>query len=384
MYRIVFLNSIDEVESSEWDRVTNTDYPFIKHCFLLAMEAAGATVRKSGWQPQHLVVYNDDTMIALLPLYIKYHSYGEYVFDWAWADAYHRNGIEYYPKLLSAIPYTPSTGPRLCIQQGEKGNEIAALVARSLKEHAIELEASSIHLLFPQKELYDWFVDGQYMPRIGTQFHWFNQDFSSFDDFLMIFSSRKRKNVRKERKKIQQLDLDIETIEGADITQELWEVFYRFYQATYLKRSGHGGYLTADFFKSIAKVMPDNLVMMVAYESGNPIAAALNFKDENTLYGRYWGCEKEIEFLHFETCYYQGIEYCIQQQLAVFDAGAQGEHKISRGFTPIVTRSNHWIAHPQFGAAIEDFLVQEREGMKRYIGDCELQLPFKRSMGNSE
>ena len=213
--------------------------------------------------------------------------------------------------------------------------------------------------------------------RLGTQFHWFNNNFRDFDHFLESFSSRKRKNVKKERQKVGTHGLRLSVHEGSEITPALWEHFYYFYQRTYLKRSGHGGYLNQDFFNTIAQTMPDQLVMVVAYENDTPIAAALNFRDNEALYGRYWGCEKEFDFLHFEACYYQGIEYCIKHGLKKFDPGAQGEHKISRGFNPIETWSNHWIAHPQFKTAIEDFLVEERKGVLDYIEDCKGLLPFK-------
>ena len=382
-YQVRFIDSITDVDADQWAVVakvnseSRTEYPFIQYGFLRALEATGVTTRKTGWQPHHLTVYSQGKLVAFLPLYLKFHSYGEYVFDWSWAEAYERHGVEYYPKLLSCIPYTPSTGPRLCVKQGENEAEISSLIMESLLSYAEQLQVSSIHVLFPQQKLHQQLHIGGLSRRVGTQFHWFNQGYDSFDDFLGTFSSRKRKNVRKERKKVDQHNLTIKVHEGVDINDTLWGHFFHFYQRTYLKRSGHGGYLNHAFFKAVAKEMPHQLVMMVAYEDERPIAAALNFKDSDTLYGRYWGCEKELDFLHFETCYYQGIEYCINQGLSRFDPGAQGEHKISRGFTPIETWSNHWIAHPQFKTAIDDFLVREREGSQQYIQQCKELLPFK-------
>ncbi|OUS05860.1 GNAT family N-acetyltransferase [Gammaproteobacteria bacterium 42_54_T18] len=382
-YKVRFIDSITDVDVKQWSAVAKVgsekqiQYPFVQYGFLRALEVTGVTTRKTGWQPHHLTVYSQGELVAFLPLYLKFHSYGEYVFDWSWAEAYERHGVEYYPKLLSCIPYTPSAGPRLCVKQGEAEAEISSLVMKSLLSCAEQLRLSSIHVLFPQQKFHCQLQESGLSSRVGTQFHWFNQGYESFDDFLGTFASRKRKNVRKERKKVEQHNLTIKVHEGEDIDDTLWEHFFHFYQRTYLKRSGHGGYLNQAFFKAVAKEMPHQLVMMVAYENERPIAAALNFKDSDTLYGRYWGCEKELDFLHFETCYYQGIEYCIEQGLSRFDPGAQGEHKISRGFTPIETWSNHWIAHPQFKAAIDDFLLQEREGSQQYIQQCKELLPFK-------
>ena len=382
-YQVRFVDSIIDVDAEQWATVAKVDpnkqiqYPFVQYGFLKALEATGVTTRKTGWQPHHLTVYSQGVLVAFLPLYLKFHSYGEYVFDWSWAEAYERHGVEYYPKLLSCIPYTPSAGPRLCVKHGEDTAEISSLIMKSLLSHAEQLQLSSVHVLFPQQYLHRQLQENGLSSRVGTQFHWFNQNYDSFDGFLETFASRKRKNVRKERKKVDQHNLVIKVHEGGDISDALWEHFFHFYQRTYLKRSGHGGYLNQVFFKAVAREMPHQLVMMVAYEEERPIAAALNFKDSDTLYGRYWGCEKELDFLHFETCYYQGIEYCIKQGLSRFDPGAQGEHKISRGFTPIETWSNHWIAHPQFKDAINDFLLQEREGTRQYIQQCKELLPFK-------
>ena len=382
-YQVRFIDSITDADAEQWAAVAEEgsenpmQYPFIQYGFLLAMEKTEVTTRKTGWQPHHLTVYSQGVLVAFLPLYLKFHSYGEYVFDWSWAEAYERHGVEYYPKLLSCIPYTPSAGPRLCVKQGENEVEISSLIIESLLSYAEQLHVSSVHVLFPQQKLHQQLQDGGLSSRVGTQFHWFNRSYASFDEFLGTFASRKRKNVRKERKKVDQHNLTIKVHEGSDISDALWEHFFHFYQRTYLKRSGHGGYLNQAFFNAVAKEMPHQLVMMVAYEDERPIAAALNFKDSDTLYGRYWGCEKELDFLHFETCYYQGIEYCIKHGLSRFDPGAQGEHKISRGFTPIETWSNHWIAHPQFKTAIDDFLVQERKGSQQYIQQCKELLPFK-------
>lgn len=391
--RIEFIDTIEAISRQAWNEVTGTDYPFTRHEFLHALELSGATERKSGWQPHHVVVFGenagDEKLIAVMPLYLKYHSYGEYVFDWSWADAYRRNGVQYYPKLLSAIPYTPATGPRLCISPGQDRDSIGRCITEALYQQAEKFGASSIHILFPPPTDCERFKNLGLNSRRGAQYHWFNQGFQDFDGFLSTFSSRKRKNLNKERRRIGEQNLTLKIIEGPDISPEIWQRFYYFYQLTYSKRSGHGGYLDQSFFEMIATSMAENLVLVLAYQldaqtgelhpDQEPIAGALNFRDSTTLYGRYWGCTAEFEFLHFEACYYQGIEYCIAQKLQRFDPGAQGEHKIQRGFVPVETWSNHWIAHPGFSEAIDDFLEQENESMTHYIEEAKQLLPFKKS-----
>lgn len=379
---VSFIDSITAIDLAQWNAVAGTDYPFTRYEFLHALEVSKATDREAGWQPQHALVYDDEQLIAVMPLYLKYHSYGEYVFDWSWADAYQRHGFAYYPKMLSAIPFTPATGPRLCIKQGHDADSIHAALSEALLAHAYSIDASSIHILFPSTKDKERFKQSGFKPRRGSQYHWFNQNFASFDDFLNTFSSRKRKNLKKERRRVEEQNLQLEVIEGADISPEIWQRFYYFYQLTYAKRSGHGGYLNQAFFELIATTMAEHIVLVLAYDNnkdGEAIAGAINFRDSNTLYGRYWGCMVEYEFLHFEACYYQGIEYCIANNLQRFDPGAQGEHKIQRGFTPIETWSNHWIADPAFGAAIDQFIDQDNQSMKGYIAQASEMLPFKKA-----
>ncbi len=380
--QVSFIESIADVDLRQWNGVAGTDYPFTRYEFLQALEISKATDRESGWQPQHALVYDGDELVAVMPLYLKYHSYGEYVFDWSWADAYQRHGFSYYPKILSAIPFTPATGPRLCIKPGQNADVIYPVMAEALLEHANAINASSIHILFPPAGAKQQFEQLKFKPRLGSQYHWFNEGFNNFDDFLDTFSSRKRKNLKKERRKVEQQNLQLEIIEGPNISPKIWQRFYYFYQLTYAKRSGHGGYLNQEFFELIATTMAEHIVLVLAYDlnkEGEAIAGAINFKDSNTLYGRYWGCIVEYEFLHFEACYYQGIEYCIDKGLQRFDPGAQGEHKIQRGFTPIETWSNHWIAEPAFAAAIDDFIEQDNRSMKGYIVQACEMLPFKKT-----
>ena len=375
----IFLDSITAIAADSWNQVVNSDYPFIRHEFLAAMETSQSACTDTGWQPQHLIIYQDEEIVAVMPLYLKFHSYGEYIFDWSWASAYERYGKDYYPKLLSAIPFTPATGPRLaCVDHVDKAS-LYHFVTETLRLHAATVDASSIHILLPdQQEAKAWQQQGL-MTRSTSQFHWFNHDYSSFDDFLATFSSRKRKNVAKERRQVQQQNISLQTFIGEDISSSMWDVFYHFYQMTYAKRSGHGGYLKRQFFDLLSESMPEQVMLVLASHQGSYVAGALYFFSDTTLYGRYWGCIEEFEMLHFEACYYQGIEFCIKQGLKKFDAGAQGEHKIQRGFIPTTIWSNHWIADPQFSAAINDFIAREAESTTAYINEAKNYLPFKKA-----
>jgi uncharacterized protein len=374
-----FVDSIEAVAAADWDAVLASDYPFLKHAFLTALESSGAATRESGWQPRHLLIEQDGTLIGHMPLYLKYHSYGEYVFDWSWADAWHRNGLDYYPKLLSAIPFTPATGPRLSLLPHCDTAELREAAGRFLCEQAAE-SASSLHVLFTRMDEDGHWQQAGLSRRLAPQYHWFNRDYQSFDDFLATFSSRKRKSLRRERRLVAEAGVTLRRIEGPDISARHWQHFYHCYQMTYAKRSGHGGYLNQAFFASLGKTMPDHLLMVLAERDGEPIACALSFHDGETLYGRYWGCLREVECLHFEACYYQGIEYCIERGLSRFDPGAQGEHKIQRGFEPVETRSRHWIVDPRFRAAVDRFLQDERPAIERYLHDARQLLPFKKQM----
>ncbi|MFT5692899.1 MAG: putative N-acyltransferase [Oceanicoccus sp.] len=374
----IFLNSITDISAQDWNSVVKSDYPFMRHEFLAAMELSQSACTKSGWTPQHLVVSNDDELIAVMPLYLKDHSYGEYIFDWSWAGAYERYGLDYYPKLLSAIPFTPATGSRLAYLDSVDQQQIYSYISQILQAHAVEIEASSIHILLPDKqETSEWAKQGL-ATRTTSQFHWFNDGYQNFDDFLEKFSSRKRKNLKKERRRISEQGISMRVLTGSEITSELWDVFYDFYQLTYAKRSGHGGYLKRGFFDLLSESMSEQVMLVLAEYEGRYVAGALYFYSSSTLYGRYWGCTHEFEMLHFEACYYQGIEFCIAKGLDKFDAGAQGEHKIQRGFTPIPIWSNHWIKDKQFSDAVNDFIVKEAEGNLAYIENAKDYLPFKK------
>lgn len=378
--QIKTIDSVTALGCEQWNGITGGDYPFLRYEFLHALETSGATDTDTGWQPIHLVGYEDGQAVALMPVFIKSHSYGEYVFDWSWADAFHRAGMAYYPKLISAIPFTPATGPRLCFSahlSPERQTELVTQFSQAMIQLAKQLGASSWHCLFPQPAMSQQLQQMGFSRRQGCQFHWFNEGFTQFDDFLSKFSSRKRKNLRKERQKVTQQGITLKRVEGPDISADDWRQFNRFYQLTYLKRSGHEGYLNDRFFTTLGRDMADALMMAQAHVEGELVAAALFFKSNSHLYGRYWGCTAEFDGLHFEACYYQGIEYAIEQNLQCFDPGAQGEHKIQRGFTPTETWSNHWMADSRFHAAVDDFTQREQPSIVAYMEDAARLLPFK-------
>lgn len=384
--RAEFITGIDRIEPTDWNALNQSDSPFLRHEFLFALEHSQSVCADSGWQPCHVVIKGDhDELLAAMPVYIKSHSYGEYVFDWAWANAYHRAGREYYPKLLTAVPFSPVGGARLLHSPSLQDPQSAiALAFQQQQTLAKQIKASSWHVLFPERQQAEQFTAAGLLHRIDCQYHWFNDGFDDFERFLSSFASRKRKNVRKERKRVAEQGITLTHVEGPDISAEQWEDFYQFYHMTYYKRGG-SGYLNQAFFDLIADSMPEQLVMVIAERDGQAVGAALCFKDETTLYGRYWGCVEEFEHLHFEACYYQGIDYCIRQGLQRFDPGAQGQHKIARGFIPIFTHSCHWLAEEDFSQAIEQFLGQETPHIEAYRVDACDALPFNQEfLVNSE
>lgn len=350
-------------------------YPFLGKPFLQALEDSHSACEETGWKPMHIKLNSASDSISM-PLYLKDHSMGEYVFDYAWADAYYRNNLEYYPKLLTAIPFTPATGPRVISSGAIQPDHCIQLYEQVLTK-AEETGASSWHMLFPEQEQLELFSELPLLHRQGVQYHWFNRGYSTFDDFLSTMTSRKRKMIRRERKEIGNQGITIEIQEGAAIQPAVWQLFYYLYERTYAKRNGTRGYLTQPFFQQIARTMSEQVAMAVAYKEGQPIACALYFFDSDSLYGRYWGSIDEFQFLHFELCYYQGIEFALAKGLHKYDAGAQGEHKIMRGFEPLKTHSLHWIKHTDFRTAIEQFLNEEKRTLDTYIADAKQLLPYR-------
>lgn len=374
---IEFIESIAEIDRDQWQALWQTDYPFVQYDFLLALEASGSVCKATGWKPQHLLAYQDGQLLAAMPLYQKDHSYGEYVFDWAWADAYQRYGLDYYPKLINAIPFTPASGPRMALASNVEPLQATAELSRVLKLRAQAMGLSSVHMLFPNVEQQNLMDGTDWVYRRACQFHWFNRGYQNFDDFLQTFNSRKRKSLNRERRKVVESGVELVRVEGANVTAEQWHDFYVFYHMTYLKRSGRQGYLSQEFFHRLAEGCADSLMMVQAYHQGTMVAAALFFKDKETLYGRYWGCREEFDLLHFEACYYQGLEYAIERGLQKFDPGAQGEHKIQRGFEPTEVGSYHYVAEAAFAPSISQFVQEEAEHMALYQQQMQEQLPFK-------
>ena len=369
------INSMTEVDVVRWNNLVQNKDPFVRHEFLLALEQSGAICSKTGWQPNHLLVFEQQELIAAMPLYLKSHSRGEYVFDQQWADAYHQSGMDYYPKWVNAIPFTPCQGQRLLIKQEIDNQTVISLCLDHIKQLSERHNISSFHSLFPTPEQIEC-LQQQLHIRTGVQFQWFNNSYRDFNDYLQCFTSRQRKKINKERRHISNQGITFLRLTGSEISEQQWQVFFSFYEMTYLKR-GQSAYLNIGFFKQLAQTMQEQLLLILAIKDNTYVGAALSFIGSNTLYGRYWGCYEEYNSLHFETCYYQGLDFCMEHQLERFDSGAQGEHKISRGFEPITTYSAHWIQNPHFSKLITNFLQREKVLVQQYKNDCFQQLPFK-------
>ena len=374
--KITIVDELAAIDQQAWNRLITDNNPFLKHQFLSALERHHCVSKECGWQPQHIVIHDDNNqLIAASPLYIKSHSHGEFVFDWAWAEAYQRNHMVYYPKLVSAIPYTPMTGQRLLISPEVNSDELGKLLIEATIELAQASNYSSVHWLFPPEEQKDLLERQNLSIRLGCQYHWHNRGYESFDHYLSHFSSRKRKNVLKERRQVQQLGLEFRVLHGNEISHEEWQLFHQYYRDIYDRKWGFAS-LTLGFFEEIGKTLAQHVVLVQAYRGKECIASALNLRSDDTLYGRHWGCSEQLPGLHFEACYYQGLEYCIQQGLKRFEPGAQGEHKIARGFLPSPTWSAHWIANPQFRDAVDHFTRTETDEMKRVMHKLDTHSPF--------
>ncbi len=375
-----------DVAAPEWDRLWPDQNPFLRHGFLSALEHSGSADSASGWTPCHILLEHDGTAVAGLPLYLKSHSYGEFVFDWAWADAWHRNGLAYYPKLVSAVPFTPSQGPRIGVAPGWDKELMTLRLMQAVQQQLAEQGASSWHGLFADAHCRTLFQasDPGLLERHDVQFHWFNRDFDDFEAFLMSLRSSRRKNVRRERRRVAGQQIQLRRRIGDEIDEAAWDAFYHCYRATFLKRSGHGGYLTREFFTLLRERLASQLMLTEATCQGRVVAGALFLFDQQTLYGRWWGCLEELDCLHFEACFYQGIEFAIERRLQRFDPGTQGEHKLLRGFEPVGTHSLHHIVDTRFRAAIADYVAQEREHRKSYGEQAAAYLPFRRDQDHAD
>ena len=371
-------DSIEDIGQAQWQALAGTGNPFLRYEFFAALEHSGCTSAETGWQPQHLLIRSGESLVGVAPAYLKSHSMGEYVFDFAWAEAYQRHGLPYYPKLLLAIPFTPSRGPRLLIEPSVRSQLRTGDLPTLLDSLINDLGVHSWHLLFPDVHDQALLHQDRELHRLGCQFHWHNSQYHNFEDFLAALTSRKRKAIRKERRQVTDQGITFTRYHGRDISDQVLSAFYVFYQATYLKR-GQRPYLNRLFFEQIRERLPEHLTLVMAAHDGRLIAGALFMAGQDTLYGRYWGCLDEYNFLHFETCYYQGIELAIDQGLARFDAGAQGEHKLIRGFEPVLTHSWHGIANPDFRHAIHQFTRDEAVQVRAYAAEAESALPFRQS-----
>jgi uncharacterized protein len=381
------IGSIRDVPAVDWDACaqgSGDDNPFLAHAFLLALEESRSAMPETGWGPRHVLAHDDTgRLVGAVPLYVKGHSFGEYVFDWGWAEAYERAGGEYYPKLVAGVPFTPVTGPRLLMRADAAGPALRGALSRGLVEVGRQLDVSSLHVNFCMKDEWDELENAGFLQREGQQYHWHNRSYGSFDDFLATLSSRKRKNIRKEREAVHQSGLVVETLNGAQIEPRHWDAFYRFYEDTAGRKWGQA-YLTRAFFDRLGERMADRVVLVMAFNGRKPIAGALNLiggapGDSGVLYGRNWGAVEHHTFLHFEACYYRAIDFAIERGLARVEAGAGGRHKIARGYLPAPTYSAHWIKDPRFREAVARFLSAERDQVAHERDALSEHGPFKKS-----
>ena len=377
---IKIVNEIGEISAEDWDRCAGNEDPFVSHAFLSALEDSGSVNAETGWRPRHMALENDQGEIAaVVPLYQKNHSYGEYIFDWNWADAYQRAGGSYYPKLQVAVPFTPVTGRRLLVDPAlspKARQDLQRTLIAGLIQLTEQSGVSSFHMTFVDKQ--EWDVCGELglLQRIDRQFHWLNDDYENFDDFLASLTSRKRKGIRKERKAALASGVKIFRLTGPEIEERHWDAFYRFYCDTSDRKWGQA-YLNRRFFSLLGERLADKVMLVMAEDDGNLVGGALNMIGGNTLFGRYWGCLDHYRFLHFEACYYQAIEFAIEAGLGKVEAGAQGQHKLQRGYLPHPTYSAHWIADPGFRQAVTRYLIQEREAIGDEIDALTTYSPFK-------
>ena len=421
--RVEICDSLDHVDGSCWNRLEIEGNPFLRYEFLLALEKTGCLGKGTGWYPRYFLIRradidslsdaSDDTvddtvgenaddedntttnaientppagedLIAACACYIKTNSFGEFVFDWAWADAYERHGLDYYPKLVGAIPFTPASGPRLLVKPGEQSQLLKALLGKAVLAYCREEGFSSMHWLFLTEQDHDQLVSEEHLSRLDCQYHWQNDNYTSFDDFLSKCNSKRRKTIRRERRYVSDANLRLERRLGSTLTAHEWELVHKYYCTTFDKKWGNPS-LTLAFFEQIGQQFGDNCLIVFAYSTGvDPIAVSVMFFGETTLYGRYWGVAENHHCLHFEACYYQGIEFAIERKLQRFEPGAQGEHKITRGFEPVMTYSAHWLADAGFRGAIENYLAQERPLIRERRQGLEQHLPFRMDTGVAE
>lgn len=372
---------IDKIDESTWNSCAQGEVfnPFVDYRFLHALELSKSTCPDTGWAPFHITLASDDETVAVMPMYLKSHSRGEYVFDGGWANAWHQAGGRYYPKLQSSVPFTPATGPRLLAKTGTHQSDWRRGLLNVATELATQTRVSSLHITFMSEE--EWQLAGScgFLQRLDTQFHWYNEGYANFDQFLEELSSKKRKNIRRERRDAVQADVQIEWVTGSDLKEHHWDAFFEFYTDTSYRKWG-SNYLTREFFSLIGESMPENTLLILAKRDGRYVAGAINFIGGDTLFGRNWGCTEHHPFLHFEICYYQAIDFAIEHKLRCVEAGAQGSHKIARGYLARETYSAHWLASDDFKEAVADFLQREQRYVKSDIEYVQTHSPFKATL----
>ncbi|HKE49026.1 MAG TPA: GNAT family N-acetyltransferase [Rhodanobacteraceae bacterium] len=371
-----FHPTLDDIDATAWNALLPDDNPFVDHAFLAGLERHGCIEPSQGWQPYHLGLYDEDRLVAAAPLYLKGNSHGEFVFDWSWAGAYARYGLAYYPKLLCAVPYSPVTGPRLLVGDAANAPVLRSLLIEAMRNETRRLGLSSAHLNFAAANDVEAFAREDWLPRFDWQFHWQNRGWRDFDDFLDALTHKKRKNIRHERSRVARAGGACEIRHGDELDASEWSALHDFYLATFDDK-GNFPALTLDFFRHLGRAMPRRVVAVLCRQGGHLVAGALLLRSATTLYGRYWGSRQDVEGLHFEACYYQGIEYCLREGLARFEPGAQGEHKLARGFLPAQTESFHWIGDPRFRTAIADALARERRVMHDYREELLEHSPYR-------
>jgi hypothetical protein len=372
--RTAVVASLREIARDDWNALLPDDNPFVRYEFLAALED-GDCLRPYGWIPRHAVVYDGSRLVAAMPMYIKDNSYGEFVFDFAWAQAYRRYGREYYPKLVVSVPYSPATGPRLLVANPD---HMPALID-SAREFALEHRLSSLHVLFTSDEQTRQLESLGLQRRAGCQFHWTNPGYRDFDDYLATFTAEKRKKLKRERRHVQEANVELDVVHGDEASDSQWSRLHHFYASTFERLGGYAT-LSEAFFRQLGATMGRQVVLVFARHANREVAAAFCLQGANTLYGRHWGCDAQFNSLHFEACYYQGIDYCIRNGLRRFEPGAQGEHKVGRGFVPTLTWSAHWLENADFSRAIAEFLPRERRALDSYMDELATHLPYRKKV----
>ena len=376
--KATFHDRIEDIPAAAWNALLPDDNPFLDHRFLAGLERHGCIDAAHGWLAYHVAIHEGTRLLAAAPLYLKGNSHGEFVFDWSWAHAHAEHGLAYYPKLLCAVPYSPVAGARLLVGAADDAGQRRHLLVEAIRARAIDLGLSSAHANFIGDADVPAFVDDAWLARFDWQFHWHNRGWKTFDEFLAALTPRKRKNIRQERARVARAGISCRVHHGDELDAADWHDLHAFYLATFEERGNHP-VLTLDFFRHLGRAMPRNVVAVLCRRGESIIAGALMLRSASTLYGRYWGCREQVDGLHFEACYYQGIEYCLREGLTAFEPGAQGEHKLARGFLPTRTRSFHWIADPRFRGAIERTLRSEGRALDDYRDELLLHSPYARS-----